>query len=125
MHVTSRDDNPDDMFTSRTDTDLVARAKGLQPLLRRRAAQGESDRAVTEEVVEAMAQAGVFRLLTPRRYGGHQTDLRTLTEVSEALGTADGSTAWVGMIISVTNCSPACSPTRLRRRSSELIPTRA
>ncbi|CAL9355582.1 Flavin-dependent monooxygenase, oxygenase subunit HsaA [Streptomyces sp. enrichment culture] len=58
---------------------------------------------MSSEVVEAMAEAGVFRLLTPERFGGHQTDLRTLTAVSETLGQGDGSTAWVGMIIAVTN----------------------
>ncbi|WP_327312628.1 acyl-CoA dehydrogenase family protein [Streptomyces sp. NBC_01235] len=82
---------------------LVARATALQPLLRDRAAHGESARAVPKQVVDALAEAGVFRLLTPKRYGGHETDLRTLTEVSEALGAGDGSAAWVGMIISVTN----------------------
>ncbi|WP_062432064.1 acyl-CoA dehydrogenase family protein [Herbidospora daliensis] len=82
---------------------LVARAAALQPLLRQHAAQGEENRAVTPAVVEALGEAGVFRLLTPRRYGGHESSLRTLIEVSQTLGRADGSAAWVGMIISVTN----------------------
>jgi alkylation response protein AidB-like acyl-CoA dehydrogenase len=81
----------------------VARAVALQPLLRDQAARGESDRVLPAEVVDALAEAGVFRLLTPKRYGGYETDLRTLTEVSEALGEGDGSAAWVGMIIAVTN----------------------
>ncbi|MEV7990464.1 acyl-CoA dehydrogenase family protein [Streptomyces sp. NPDC086077] len=83
--------------------ELVARAAALRPLLRGCAARGDADRMVPQEVVDALAEAGVFRLLTPRRFGGYETDLRTLTEVSEALGEGDGSAAWVGMIISVTN----------------------
>lgn len=83
--------------------ELVARAAALQPLLRDSAGRGDADRVVSKEVVDALAEAGVFRLLTPRRFGGHETDLRTLTEVSEVLGEGDGSAAWVGMIISVTN----------------------
>ncbi|RZB13716.1 oxidoreductase [Streptomyces sp. F001] len=83
--------------------ELVGRAVALQPLLREQAARGESERVLPTEVVDALTEAGVFRLLTPRRYGGYETDLRTLTEVSEALGEGDGSAAWVGMIISVTN----------------------
>lgn len=82
---------------------LVAQAAALQTILRRQAAENEKARVVSSEVVEAMAEAGVFRLLTPERFGGHQTDLRTLTSVSETLGQGDGSTAWVGMIIAVTN----------------------
>ncbi|MFJ8358045.1 acyl-CoA dehydrogenase family protein [Streptomyces sp. NPDC093984] len=75
----------------------------MQPLLREHAARGDRDRVVPAEVVRALSEAGVFRLLTPKRYGGQEADLRTLTDVSEALGEADGSAAWVGMIISVTN----------------------
>lgn len=82
---------------------LVERARALQPLLRAQAESGEADRVVPAPVMDALSQTGVFRLLTPRRFGGHETDLRTLTEVSEVLGEADGSTAWTAMIISVTN----------------------
>ncbi|MEV5149075.1 acyl-CoA dehydrogenase family protein [Streptomyces sp. NPDC052727] len=67
------------------------------------AARGDSDRAVPAEVVRALSDAGIFRLLTPKRYGGQEADLGTLTGVSEVLGAADGSAAWVAMIISVTN----------------------
>ncbi|WP_225994256.1 acyl-CoA dehydrogenase family protein [Streptomyces sp. SS1-1] len=86
-----------------TGADLVERARALQPLLRAQAERGEADRAISADVVAELAGAGVFRLLTPKRFGGHETDLRTLTDVSEALGEADGSTAWTAMIISVTN----------------------
>ncbi|MCM3298328.1 acyl-CoA dehydrogenase family protein [Streptomyces pseudogriseolus] len=82
---------------------LVAQAAGLQAVLRAQAARNEQERTVSPETVEAMTEAGVFRLLTPKRFGGHQTDLRTLTAVSETLGQGDGSAAWTGMIIAVTN----------------------
>ncbi|MCX4597319.1 acyl-CoA dehydrogenase family protein [Streptomyces sp. NBC_01549] len=81
----------------------MARAAALRPLLREHAGRGETERVVPARVVDALGEAGVFRLLTPRRYGGLETDLRTLTEVSETLGAADGSSAWTGMIIAVTN----------------------
>lgn len=86
-----------------TRSELVAAVAALQPLLREHAARGDSDRAVPAEVIRALSDAGVFRLLTPKRYSGHEADLRTLTAVSEVLGEADGSAAWVAMIISVTN----------------------
>ncbi|MFJ3140418.1 acyl-CoA dehydrogenase family protein [Streptomyces sp. NPDC086843] len=84
-------------------SELVAAAAALQPLLREHAARGDDDRAVPAEVIRALSDAGIFRLLTPKRYGGQEADLRTLTAVSEVLGEADGSAAWVAMIISVTN----------------------
>ncbi|MEU2159940.1 acyl-CoA dehydrogenase family protein [Streptomyces chengbuensis] len=101
---TSREESPpEEISRERLRERLVSRAAALRPLLRDQAARGEADRAVPPEVVDALSGAGVFRLLTPRRYGGHETDLRTLTEVSAALGKGDGSAAWVGMIIAVTN----------------------
>ncbi|MFF2996573.1 acyl-CoA dehydrogenase family protein [Streptomyces sp. NPDC057950] len=83
--------------------EVARRATALQPLLRELAAQGDADRVIPPAVVKALSEAGMFRLLTPARFGGLQADLRTLTAMSEAVGRADGSAAWVAMIISVTN----------------------
>ncbi|MFE4549789.1 acyl-CoA dehydrogenase family protein [Streptomyces sp. NPDC056785] len=86
-----------------TGEELVERARALQPWLRAQAERGEADRAVSPAVVDALADAEVFRLLTPRRLGGQETGLRTLMEVSEVLGEADGSTAWTAVSVAVTN----------------------
>ena len=37
----------------------------------------------------------MFRLLTPKRFGGYEADLRTTVEVVSTLGEADGSVAWL------------------------------
>src|ERR1700754_3711561 len=94
---------PQSSIDSQARAELVARAMSLRPLVREHATQAEVDRRVPDEVIAALSGAGVFRLLTPRRYGGYQADLRTLTEVTEALGEADGSTSWVAMILAITN----------------------
>lgn len=47
--------------------------------------QGDANHVIPPTVLEALNEAGVFRLLTPKRYGGHETDLRTLPAVSETL----------------------------------------
>ncbi|MFD7408015.1 acyl-CoA dehydrogenase family protein [Streptomyces sp. NPDC059866] len=103
MHSTTSHGVPGGPVDACPRAEPVAAAAALQPLLREHAARGDRDRVVPAEVVRALSEAGVFRLLTPKRYGGQEADLRTLTDVSEALGEADGSAAWVGMIISVTN----------------------
>ncbi|MFF4975780.1 acyl-CoA dehydrogenase family protein [Streptomyces sp. NPDC001083] len=95
-----------------TGEDLVERARALQPWLRAQAERGEAERAVPPAVVDALADAGVFRLLTPRRLGGQETGLRTLMEVSEVLGEADGSTAWTAVSVAVTNRLACCFPDR-------------
>jgi alkylation response protein AidB-like acyl-CoA dehydrogenase len=78
--------------------DLVHRASEIVPVLRGHAAWAEENRRLHEESIAAMADAGVFRLRTPRRYGGHEADTRTLVEVATELGRADGSTAWVASV---------------------------
>jgi alkylation response protein AidB-like acyl-CoA dehydrogenase len=73
----------------------VASARDLQPLLRKHVADGEVYRRQADEVIEALTAAGMFRLFTPRRFGGYSTSLRTQVDVTEALAEADGSAAWV------------------------------
>jgi 3-hydroxy-9,10-secoandrosta-1,3,5(10)-triene-9,17-dione monooxygenase len=78
-----------------TRTELVARAVALQPLLLVHAPHGEVNRRQADEVIKALSAAGFFRLLTPVGFGGYSADLRTIVEITEALGTADGSAAWL------------------------------
>jgi alkylation response protein AidB-like acyl-CoA dehydrogenase len=75
--------------------ELVARAVGLQPLLRAHTAQMDARRQLAAEVNAALVDAGMFRLLTPTRLGGYEAGLRTTVEVVATLGEADGSTAWL------------------------------
>jgi alkylation response protein AidB-like acyl-CoA dehydrogenase len=77
---------------------LVQRASGLVPLLRKHAVWSEENRRLHEESVEALADAGVFRMRVPARYGGYESDARTLVEVAAELGRGDGSTAWTASV---------------------------
>ncbi|WP_059008852.1 acyl-CoA dehydrogenase family protein [Streptomyces specialis] len=86
-----------------THDELVARAEALQPLLREHAATTENERRVPDTVIDAIAEAGLFKLATPRRYGGHQTSMRTMLDVSSALAEGDGSTSWVVTLVNVCN----------------------
>lgn len=74
---------------------LVGRAAALRPLLGRNAVQTEKDRRVAQENIDAMAGAGLFRTMVPKRYGGHQGSVRTHLEVTAAVAEACGSSAWV------------------------------
>ena len=82
---------------------LVRRAAELQPLLARNAERCEADRRVPEENIEAIRQAGLFRVMVPRRLGGHETTLRTSVDVSAALAEGCGATAWVVALTNVCN----------------------
>ncbi len=80
--------------------ELIRRATELQPLLARNAAQAETDRRIPEENIEAIRDAGLFKLMIPKRLGGYETTIKTQLEVTAALGEACGSTAWV---VALTN----------------------
>lgn len=82
---------------------LMERATALVPLLRDNAARTEADRRVTEENIQALADAGLFRLAVPRRFGGHETDFRTFLNVTAELARGCGSTAWVTTLVNVCN----------------------
>ena len=99
--ATAQAPDPADPGTTPTTAELVARARALGPLLAANAAKGEADRRVTEESIQAMVDAGLFKIAVPRRYGGYETSVRTMLEVSAAVGEADGGTAWVLTLINV------------------------
>jgi alkylation response protein AidB-like acyl-CoA dehydrogenase len=94
------------------DVALVARIRDLQPLLREHAARGEQDRRVTEESIEALRDAGVFKTAQPRRYGGYETSMRAMLDVSAAIGEADGGTAWVVTLLNVCSWMVGTFPQR-------------
>ncbi|MCA2255995.1 acyl-CoA dehydrogenase family protein [Mycobacterium intracellulare] len=75
--------------------ELVERIRALHPVIEKNAPQGEAERRVVEESISALTEAGAFRIAVPRRYGGYETSMRTMLEVSAAVGEADGGTAWV------------------------------
>src|SRR5579859_6169456 len=83
--------------------ELVERAKALRPLLQKNAAKTEEERRVPEESIQAIAEAGLFRITVPRRYGGYEVPFRTKLEVSAALAEGCGSTAWAVTLINVCN----------------------
>ncbi len=77
---------------------LIQRASGLVPVLQKHAAWSEENRRLHEESIEALADAGVFRMRIPARYGGYESDTRTLVDVATELGRGDGSTAWTASV---------------------------
>lgn len=81
-----------------TREELVRRASELIPLLQKNAQWGEENRRIHDENIEALADAGFFKLRRPKRYGGYEADTRTLVDVGANLGQGDGSTSWVASV---------------------------
>lgn len=79
---------------------LVERAAALVPMLRERAASAERARCLADETVDALAEAGIFRMTAPVRYGGVEADFRTQCDVLAELARGCPSTSWVATILS-------------------------
>jgi len=77
-----------------SETDLVARAAALAPLIGAASPRIEATRRLTEDVVAALHEAGLFRLLMPRWLGGGETPPSIFIEAVETIARADASTAW-------------------------------
>ena len=59
----------------------LERARELKPMLAAASDETERGREVTPEVVEAMKERGIFRMLLPRSIGGAELDPLTYTAV--------------------------------------------
>jgi alkylation response protein AidB-like acyl-CoA dehydrogenase len=75
--------------------EFVRRASELVPFLRKHALWAEENRRLHEDVVQALSDAGLFKLRRPKRYGGYEADTQTLVEVAAELGRGDGAASWV------------------------------
>jgi alkylation response protein AidB-like acyl-CoA dehydrogenase len=95
--------------------ELVARARALQPLLREHAARTDADRRVPAECIDALGEAGLFKVSTPRRYGGYASTLRAMLDVSAAVAEGDGSAGWVVALVNVCNWLVALFPERAQQ----------
>jgi 3-hydroxy-9,10-secoandrosta-1,3,5(10)-triene-9,17-dione monooxygenase len=75
--------------------ELLARARAMIPVLKERAARAEADRRIPDETIADMQEAGFFRILQPKRWGGYEMDPQAFFDVQMALAEGCMSTGWV------------------------------
>ena len=75
--------------------DLIKRAEELAPLLRDTARDAEINRKPLDHVIDAIRQSGLFALMVPKKFGGHEADLDTFFDVVLTLSRADTSMGWI------------------------------
>ncbi|WP_326793638.1 acyl-CoA dehydrogenase family protein (plasmid) [Streptomyces sp. NBC_00841] len=83
------------------DDDVLAAVREVAPALRERAAEAEARRRVPDTSVEELEQAGFFRLLQPRAYGGLAADPAVHYAAVKEIAKACGSTGWAVSVIGV------------------------
>src|SRR6056297_1984585 len=72
----------------------VVRAERIGALIEAAAPRIEQAGRLPDDVVLALHEERLFRLLLPRSVGGDELDLRTHAEVLETAASYDASTAW-------------------------------
>src|SRR3989442_7211340 len=82
-------------------TELIQKASALRPLLESQAAETDRLRRLPDETVRQLKDAGLCRLMVPKRFGGYETNIHTYIAVMEELGRGCGSTSWVASLINV------------------------
>jgi alkylation response protein AidB-like acyl-CoA dehydrogenase len=74
---------------------LLDAARRIAPLARDHADLAEKNRRLSPSVLEALNEAGIFRLLLPRSLGGLETDPVTYGMIVEEVARGDPAAGWV------------------------------
>ncbi len=82
-------------MTFEIDRELLDVALGLGPLIREHSAEGERNRRVPAAVIQAMKDAGLVRMMTPKSLGGLELDPVTSARVFEEVARYDSAASWI------------------------------
>jgi 3-hydroxy-9,10-secoandrosta-1,3,5(10)-triene-9,17-dione monooxygenase len=77
-----------------TPREIVARAEAMRPKLLEAQAETEERTFYSEEMHRAFTEAGFYRILQPRRFGGYEFDLPTYFRVISEITRGCPSTGW-------------------------------
>ena len=81
---------------------VLAKVRALGPKLRERAVTAERERRISQETVEDLDRAGVYKIGTPAEYGGYEFSVAEQLDVIIEVSKWDGScgwSSWVGATI--------------------------
>jgi alkylation response protein AidB-like acyl-CoA dehydrogenase len=78
--------------------DIYANAHALSSYLREKSAEIDEARRLPPEVVARLREAGMFRLMMPKEWGGPELRPAEQVEIIEELAKANASAAWCVMI---------------------------
>lgn len=82
-------------------------ARALQPELAKRAQEMEDVRRLPADLAQKMAEAGLFRMITPSVYGGLECTPREIVDAVEIVAEANASAGWCAMIGATTAMNAA------------------
>ena len=82
------------MKTPVTAASLLENVQEIAPIIQEHAGRGEQERRLAQPVVEAMVEAGLFRMWTPHVFGGLEVEPVTAMRVFEAVARLDSAAGW-------------------------------
>jgi alkylation response protein AidB-like acyl-CoA dehydrogenase len=82
------------MGSSELADQLLERARSIGPMLRAHADVAERERRLPKAVLDALAEAGLQRMLVPRSLGGLEVDPVTCARIVEEVASYDSAAAW-------------------------------
>ena len=77
-----------------TQIDLIKRVKEIEPIIRKHTQESEENRKLSEPVIEALKNAGMFKIWKPEDYGGYESDPITAFTIFEELARIDSAVGW-------------------------------
>ncbi|MDQ4008852.1 MAG: acyl-CoA dehydrogenase family protein, partial [Actinomycetota bacterium] len=80
---------------------VVDAVRDLLPAFEERAQSAEDARRIPAESIASLQEAGFFRLLQPKRFGGFEADPVTFYTAVRLVASACGSTGWVSSVLGV------------------------
>ncbi|WP_340586942.1 acyl-CoA dehydrogenase family protein [Erythrobacter alti] len=86
-----------------TAQELVDRARAMIPTLKSRARKCIADRNVPDETIAELKEAGFFRILQPKRFGGYEMHPNVFFDVQKLIAEGCMSTGWM---FGVVGCHP-------------------
>jgi len=81
--------------------EMIKKAENLIPILKERSESANADRRIPKETIQDMKDAGFFKILQPKQYGGYELDPHTFSEVQLRVAQGCMSTAWVLGVVGI------------------------
>lgn len=95
-----------------TADEIVQRAQDMVPWLRAKAEETEKNRMVSKETIQAFQEAGFFKILQPKRWGGYEMSPNVINRVLMELARGCPSSAWNVMVLGVHPFEVGLLPTQ-------------
>ncbi len=88
-------------FSAPTKSELVDKAKSLQPLIRKQAEDAEDQRQLPKETIKLLTDSGLHKVYMPSKFGGWEMDWGAHFDISREISKACGSSGWItGLVFS-------------------------